>query len=156
MEIGRRDVLAGGAAAMLAGIPVGRADAANALAAILFGDGTSIQIVHIVAPVGAPSRIAVKDEAGEKLAGTPLTQFLHRKADRVAIFGCLPGHRTPERAAGKGGELLYVVQGVVTLKAGMGRRSCGRGAMILCEEGGSFSLEAGPQGYAAIKIKLTE
>lgn len=157
MEIGRREVLAGSAAAVLAGVPVGRADAAaNPLAAILSADGSSIEIVHVVAPVGAPSRIAVKDQAGEKQSGTRLVQFLARKADRVAIFGCPPGHKVAERAAGKGGELLYLVQGVVTVKAGTGRRSCGRGTMILCEEGGSFSLEAGPQGYAAIKIRLAE
>ena len=157
MEIGRRTVLAGGAAATLAGLPAVRAEAVgNPLAAILSKDRTSIKLVRVKAPVGAPPVIEVADEPGQKLAGTPLMQFLVHKADKVAIFSCPPGLKIPEHAPGKGGELLYVVQGSTAIRAGKGQRECGRGSMILFEEGASHTQKAGPEGYTAIKVRLVE
>ncbi|HLG89366.1 MAG TPA: hypothetical protein VKZ79_19480 [Alphaproteobacteria bacterium] len=159
MRIGRRTVLAGGAAAPLAAMAAVRADAAaasNPLAAILSPDRTSIKVVHVTAPVGKPSAIEERDEPGQKLANTPLMQFLTHKADKVAIFSCPPGLKIAERAPGKGGELLYVVLGSTTVRAGTGKRDCGRGTIIIFEEGGTHSQIAGPQGFTAIKVRLTE
>jgi quercetin dioxygenase-like cupin family protein len=142
---------------MAAGWPTAGATAAgNPLATILSPDRTSIKVVHVTAPVGKPSAIEVKDEPGQKLANTPLMQFLTHKADKVAIFSCPAGLKIPERAPGKGGELLYVVLGSATVHAGTGKHDCGRGTIIIFEEGASHSQIAGPQGFTAIKVRLTE
>ena len=157
MQIGRRTVLAGGAAlATLPTIGAEGAAAGNPLAAILSQDRTSIKVVHVTAPVGKPSEIEVKDEPGQKLANTPLMQFLTRKADKVAIFSCPSGLKITERAPAKGGELLYVLLGSTTVHAGTGKHGCGRGTIVIFEEGASHSQVAGPQGFTAIKVRLTE
>ena len=157
MEIGRRNFMAGSAAAAVAATTGSGAEAAsNPLAAILSKDRTAIRVVRVKAPVGAPPVIAIEEAAGAKLANTPLVQFLVSKADKVAVYSAPPGLKVPERAAGKGGEMLYVVKGSTTIAAGSAKHACGLGTLVMLDEGASYTERAGPRGYTAIKVRLQE
>lgn len=159
VEIGRRAVIVGSSAALLAAPAVeAEPQAANPFAAFLAPDRKSLKLVRIAAGDDGQARIEESTVAGEPLAKTVLVQFLASKADKVAVYSAPPHHEVPARTVAAGTkELLYVIRGATTLSTKAGKRACGIGTMILCEDstGTGHSEKAGPQGYTAIKVRIT-
>jgi hypothetical protein len=152
-------VIAGGAAAMLAAASAHEAAAANPYATLLAPDRKTLKIVRVAAGRDGHATIEDSTVTGEPLAKTVLVQFLTSKADRVAVYSAPPHHTIARSTVAAGTkELIYVIRGATTLSTKVGKRLCGTGTLILLEDsnGAGHGEKAGPQGYTAIKVRVTE
>jgi hypothetical protein len=159
MRIKRRTILAGAGAAIATGtIPIAQsAETGNSLAAFIAPDGNSIKAVHVTIGDNGHSRIAGADIAADNSPYPLFKQFLTHNASTTAIYAAPPHHKI---AAGKsaGKSLLFIVDGETNLKAGGATRRCFAGTVVLLDAGSGpgLSEQAGPAGYTAIKVQLTD
>ncbi len=79
-------------------------------------------------------------------------QFFTHNANQVAVYSAPPGHLTTALAAEP--QLIYMAAGAMSLKAGVNRRDCVAGQIILVDAGAHHRQQAGTGGYTAIKVVL--
>ncbi len=157
MKIERRTLLAGsGAALAIAAAPGARAAAkANPLAAFIAPDGSAIKAVKVTAGDDGQTKIAEADVAADHSPYPLFKQFLTHKASRVAIYAAPAGHKITVVPAAS--QLLYIIAGSLTV---MGKdapgHDCPAGSAILIDAGTRHREHAGPAGYTAIKVALSE
>lgn len=152
MEISRRSAIAGTAAAvLLAHAPAHAKEVAEeSLASAFSEDRRSLKATRIHG--GTPEDMTI---TAETLGNSALLQFLNRKATAVAVYSAPPGLAVAPRAISAAApELLFVVKGTTEITAEHGTVSCGIGALTIIESG-TVTEKAGPQGYTAIRVRLT-
>ena len=161
MGIGRRTIIAGGGiAAAITAVPFSQVEAAmptNALAQLLTADGRSINAVRVTSGADGHSKFEKTTIETESPAGGKVTRFLNRKASGVAVYSAPAGHKTPDRITTAGTEILYFIRGSATLSSGPNVHDCSAGTLVVLDDssGVGHSEKAGPQGYTAIRVKLT-
>ena len=155
MDIERRTVLKGSAAlAAAAATSAGAAEAMNPLAAFIAPDGNAIKAVKVTAD-DAGTHIAGIDVAADPSPYPLFKQFLTHKASRVAIYAAPPGHKVT--VVPSANQLIYFVAGSLTV---MGKdppgHDCPAGSAILIDAGVRHREHAGPAGFTAIKVALSD
>ncbi len=154
MIIPRRTVLVGsGAALALAAIsPICAAEAANSLASVIAADGNSIKAIRVAGGDRISARLVDIDVSADRSPYALFKQFFTQNANQVAVYSAPPGHLTTALAAEP--QLIYMAAGVMSLKAGVNRRDCVAGQIILVDAGAHHRQQAGTGGYTAIKVVL--
>lgn len=159
MDMGRRTAIkAGGAAALAATTSQAQAaDTANPLAAFIAADGSAIKAVQVSVGADGKTGIADADIPADNSPYPLFKQFLTHKASATAIYAAPPHHKivgTKNDAK----EILFIVAGETTLKAGGTVRKCPAGSVILLDAGSGAGLaeQAGPEGYTGVKVQLAD
>jgi quercetin dioxygenase-like cupin family protein len=155
MDIERRTMLKGSVVlAAAASLRASAAEATNPLAAFIASDGSAIKAVKVTAD-DAGTHIAEVAVAADPSPYPLFKQFLTHKASRVAIYAAPPGHRVT--VVPSTNQLIYVVAGSLTV---MGKdppgHDCPAGSAILIDAQTRHREHAGPAGFTAIKVALSD
>jgi hypothetical protein len=153
MNIRRRDALLAGAAALAAtalpGSPAAAGEA-DALGALLASDRRAIRVLRVSSAPGGAAAVETVTVAGTALGNTGLVQFLEHRAARLAVYAAPPGHVAD---AGPSTDLLLITRGGAAVRAGRDPAPAPAGTLVLLEA--PAAVVAGPDGYTAIKIRLS-
>ena len=152
MEISRRGIIAGSAAAWLAAHSEAWAEALSgaSLTTAFAADRKSLQATRITSAGVEPFTITA-----ETLGNSPILQFLNRKATAVAVYSAPPKHTIARRTVSADApELLFIIKGATVITTDTGPVHCGLGSLTLLESG-SVTERSGAQGYTAIKVRMT-
>ncbi|HEX4507239.1 MAG TPA: hypothetical protein VH722_16030 [Alphaproteobacteria bacterium] len=154
MKVDRRTVLAAGI--VLGAVAASRlraAESGNPLVAFSAADAKSIRAVQISAGGGETTFTTVEIVPD----GSPhphFTQFLAHKARAVAVYTAPGKHKATVIPDGR--QLMILLAGDLILRAGRALQRCMAGQMILLDPGAAHDHQAGPSGYTAVRIALTE
>jgi hypothetical protein len=157
MEVKRRSVVAGGAAALLAG---GVAEAKvqeteNPLAASFPPDGNSVKVVEIKTDADGHAVISPVDLPADKSPYPLFKQFLTHKASAVAVYSVPPNHHIPT-SFDPVRRFVFIVSGETTLIAKDATHKCEAGSIILLDGKSDLAARSGPVGYVAIKVQVAD
>lgn len=155
--IRRRSVLAGGGAALAIGGLAQGSEGQNPLVHAFASDGKSMKVIRILLKNDGKTRVA-EGQVGADESPYPLfKQFLTSKASAVAIYGAPARHKiAAAKAPAKA--MLFICAGETVFKAGGVTQRCPAGTAILVDAGSGAGLTetAGPEGYTAIKVQLSD